>query len=757
MTTENFNESQFDSAQSNSAQSNSAQSSSDQPAPRGREAADALLTAHALGQLEGDEQAVVERLLADPVRHEERRTVDEIGRVAAALRAGQTTDDVPRSPELRRAVVAAIAANGGKAEGGPLESDVVVAPQPAQSRFGRGLALAASLLATVLVMVTAVLVPSLEMQPRMAREIAQRRSEVRTEGVATALQERAKGQPSMSTLASDQLASEKRSATEQVDKSRDRLGAARGTAMPAAPADIAMAAAPAPGARRLAGDRDARELEMQSVGGQRQQQDAQAGERYARFDENRPRTSSEQPLSTFSIDVDTASYANVRRFLTSGRLPPPGAVRIEEMVNYFRYDYPQPVGDRPFSVTLEAAECPWHSGRRLVRIGLAGRDIDRRERPAGNLVFLIDVSGSMAAANKLPLVKQALAMLVEELTENDSVAIVTYAGDAGVKLPAISGDQKGKILAVIEALSPGGSTHGSAGINLAYEQAAERFIPGGVNRVILATDGDLNVGVTSDEALVDLIKRKAEGGTFLTVLGFGEGNLQDAKMEKIADNGNGIYAYIDGAREARKVLVEQLTGSTITIAKDVKIQVEFNPTQVASYRLLGYENRIMAAEDFRNDRKDAGEIGAGHSVTALYEIELVGDGSEGSAGAEPLKYQATQPKPALEAALVDGETSRELLTVKLRWKKPEGDASTLDEVPLVDRGGAFEQASADLRFAGAVAAFGMVLRNSEYKGEATLPLVAKIAAGALGQDRGGYRAEFLDLVRKAETLRDGGR
>ena len=757
MTTENFNESQFDSAQSNSAQSNSAQSSSDQPAPRGREAADALLTAHALGQLEGDEQAVVERLLADPVRHEERRTVDEIGRVAAALRAGQTTDDVPRSPELRRAVVAAIAANGGKAEGGPLESDVVVAPQPAQSRFGRGLALAASLLATVLVMVTAVLVPSLEMQPRMAREIAQRRSEVRTEGVATALQERAKGQPSMSTLASDQLASEKRSATEQVDKSRDRLGAARGTAMPAAPADIAMAAAPAPGARRLAGDRDARELEMQSVGGQRQQQDAQAGERYARFDENRPRTSSEQPLSTFSIDVDTASYANVRRFLTSGRLPPPGAVRIEEMVNYFRYDYPQPVGDRPFSVTLEAAECPWHSGRRLVRIGLAGRDIDRRERPAGNLVFLIDVSGSMAAANKLPLVKQALAMLVEELTENDSVAIVTYAGDAGVKLPAISGDQKGKILAVIEALSPGGSTHGSAGINLAYEQAAERFIPGGVNRVILATDGDLNVGVTSDEALVDLIKQRAAGGTFLTVLGFGEGNLQDAKMEKIADNGNGIYAYIDGAREARKVLVEQLTGSTITIAKDVKIQVEFNPTQVASYRLLGYENRIMAAEDFRNDRKDAGEIGAGHSVTALYEIELVGDGGEGSAGAEPLKYQPPQPKPAPEATLVDGEASRELLTVKLRWKKPEGDASTLDEVPLVDRGGAFEQASADLRFAGAVAAFGMVLRNSEYKGEATLPLVAKIAAGALGQDRGGYRAEFLDLVRKAETLRDGGR
>ena len=773
MTTENFNESQFNSDQFNS----------DQPAPRDREAADTLLTAHALGQLEGDEQAVVERLLADPGRHEERRTVDEIGRLAAALRAGRTNNDLPRSPTLRRAVVAAIAANGGQAERGPLESDIAVAPQPARSRFGKGLALAASLLTAVLVMVTAVLVRPLELQPRMAREIAQRRSEVRTEGVATTLQERvvpdqsvleqSAGKPSnaKAEAASEQLASEKRPATEQVDKSKDRLGAARGTAMPAAPAPMMAAnslrareadavergAAPAPGARRSAGDRDARELEMPSVGGQRKQQDAQAGERYARFDENRPRTSSEQPLSTFSIDVDTASYANVRRFLTSGRLPPPDAVRIEEMVNYFRYDYPQPVGDRPFSVTLEAAECPWHSGRRLVRIGLEGRDIDRRERPAGNLVFLIDVSGSMAAANKLPLVKQALAMLVEELTENDSVAIVTYAGDAGVKLPATSGDQKGKILAAIESLSTGGSTHGSAGINLAYEQAAERFIPGGVNRVILATDGDLNVGVTSDEALVDLIKQKAAGGTFLTVLGFGEGNLQDAKMEKIADNGNGIYAYIDGAREARKVLVEQLTGSTITIAKDVKIQVEFNPAQVASYRLLGYENRIMAAEDFRNDRKDAGEIGAGHSVTALYEIELVGDGGEGSAGAEPLKYQPPQPKPAPEAALVDGETSRELLTVKLRWKQPEGDASTLDEVPLVDRGGAFEQASADLRFAGAVAAFGMVLRNSEYKGEATLPMVAKIAAGALGPDRGGYRAEFLDLVRKAETLRDGGR
>jgi len=734
---------------------------------------DAQLTAYALGQLEGDEHAEIERLLADPARHDARQVVDEFRRMAAVLRSTGTTDELSRSPSLRRAVVVAIAAKGGKTEAADATHPVVaVAPRTRGRSAARWLAIAGSSLAAVLVLVTAVLTVRWEMQPRMAREVALRGSANRLEGDASALREQADGKP---TVATDQLKSES-AAAKQVDKSSVVVGTALpAAAVPrmeakglrareadaveraAAPADIAMAAAPAPEARKSAADRDARAIERQGVGGQAgghaKQQDGQVGERYERFAENGVFSTSEQPLSTFSIDVDTASYANIRRFLSAGRLPPPDAVRIEEMVNYFRYDYPQPAGDRPFSVTIEAAECPWNTGRRLVRIGLEGRDIDRLERPAGNLVFLIDVSGSMAAANKLPLVKQALAMLVEELTENDSVAIVTYAGDAGVKLPATSGDQKGAILAAIESLSSGGSTHGSAGINLAYQQAAERFIAGGANRVIIATDGDLNVGVTSNEALVDLIRQKAASGTFLTVLGFGEGNLQDAKMEKLADNGNGVYAYIDGAREARKVLVEQLTGSTITIAKDVKIQVEFNPAQVASYRLLGYENRIMAAEDFRNDTKDAGEIGAGHSVTALYEIKLVGDGGEGSTGAEPLKYQPAKPKPAPDATLVDGETSRELLTVKLRWKKPEGDASTLDEVPLVDRGGAFEQASADLRFAGAVAAFGMVLRNSEYKGEATLPLVAKIAAGALGPDRGGYRAEFLDLVRKAETLR----
>jgi Ca-activated chloride channel family protein len=366
-------------------------------------------------------------------------------------------------------------------------------------------------------------------------------------------------------------------------------------------------------------------------------------------------------------------------------------------------------------------------------------------------VFLIDVSGSMSAADKLPLVKQGLSMLVDQLTENDSVAIVTYAGAAGLVLPSTSGDEKEKIRAAIDGLAAGGATHGSAGIVLAYEQAAAHFIPGGVNRVLLATDGDLNVGVTGDEALVALVTEKAKGGTFLTVLGVGTGNLQDAKLEKIADRGNGIYAYLDGAREARKVLVEQLAGSTITIAKDVKIQVEFNPAQVASYRLLGYENRLLAARDFRDDKKDAGEIGAGHRVTAIYEVELVGDTAAVVAGAEPLKYQR-QPEPRPEPVAVDPAASRELLTVKLRWKRPEGDTSTLLEVPLSDRGGAFDTASADFRFASAVAAFGMILADGQGRGEATLPMVARIAASALGSDPGGYRAEFLDLVRRAESL-----
>jgi Ca-activated chloride channel family protein len=656
----------------------------------------ARITAYALGDLGAAEAAEVERMLAEPARADERRQVEEVRRVAAALKAGRSEAEAARSADLRRAVVAAATAPRPTwsadmpeitfAPVAPPHHFPPVAPMARRSPWVM-LATLGSLAAAMLVAVT--LFP--------LRQQAARHATPQDAVAKSAIRER-------SSLP-----------------------------VPAAPAS------PAP---RMALDREGAEAPPR-------------GEGYATVVESRFIAPREQPLSTFSIDVDTASYANVRRFLVGGRRPPRDAVRIEELVNYFRYAYPQPQGDEPFSVTVDAAECPWKAGHRLVRIGLQGRDIDRTARPAGNLVFLVDVSGSMQAPNKLALVKQALTMLVEELTENDRVSIVTYAGNAGLVLSPTTGDQKQRILAAIDSLEAGGSTHGSAGIALAYEQAREHFIPGGSNRVILATDGDLNVGVTSTAALIDLIKEKAASGTFLTVLGFGEGNLQDGKMEALADNGNGIYAYIDGVREARKVLVEQLTGSTVTIAKDVKIQVEFNPAQVASYRLLGYENRALAARDFRDDKKDAGEIGAGHSVTALYEVVLVGDEQAAGGGAEPLKYQP-QPQPesrSQEPAPEAANASRELLTVKLRWKRPDGDTSSLLEVPLADRGPAFDAAPADLRFAAAVAAFGMILRESGERGDATLPLVAKITGGALGRDEGGYRAEFLDLVRRAEATK----
>jgi Ca-activated chloride channel family protein len=493
-----------------------------------------------------------------------------------------------------------------------------------------------------------------------------------------------------------------------------------------------------------------------------------SGEQYQPIYENQFTSPTTFPyVSTFSIDVDTASYANMRRFLNAGSLPPPNAVRIEELVNYFSYDYPQPKGGEPFSVNMEAAECPWNAGHLLLRVGLKGKEIHRAERPPSNLTFLLDVSGSMADENKLPLLKTTLLMFVAELTENDRVSIVTYAGDAGLRLPPTRGNEKQKIMAAIESLSSGGSTHGSAGIQLAYEQAAQYFLKEGTNRVILATDGDLNVGVTSDDALVQLIKEKATGGTFLTVLGFGTGNLKDAKLEKLADNGNGLYAYIDGVREGRKVLVEQMSGSLVTIAKDVKIQIEFNPREIASYRLLGYENRMLAAEDFNNDKKDAGEIGAGHTVTALYELVPVG--AKQAAAVQPvavdaLKYQEPGTRgqeptgtpdsrpPTADSRLTEAAASGELLTLKLRYKEPDGDVSKLLEVPLKDRGGSLHAASKDMQFAAAVASFGMILRGSEHRGTSSLPAVAEIAGGAIGEDKNGYRAEFVDLVRKAAAI-----
>ncbi|HZN32542.1 MAG TPA: VWA domain-containing protein [Pirellulaceae bacterium] len=493
------------------------------------------------------------------------------------------------------------------------------------------------------------------------------------------------------------------------------------------------------------------------------QAEGRGTEQYERIIENAFLSPRQQPLSTFSIDVDTASYANVRRFLTGGSLPPVNAVRIEELVNYFKYDYPQPKAGEPFSVNMEVAECPWQTGHLLLRVGLKGKEVAKQERPPSNLVFLLDVSGSMSDENKLPLLKSAMKLLVGELGENDRVSIVTYAGEAGLRLPPTRGHEQSKINAAIDSLSAGGSTNGSAGINLAYEQAAAYFAKGGTNRVILCTDGDLNVGVTSDDALVELIKQKAAGGTFLTVLGFGEGNLKDAKLEKLADNGNGLYAYIDGLREARRVLVEQLTGSTITIAKDVKIQIEFNPQEVAAYRLLGYENRVLAAEDFNNDEKDAGEIGAGHTVTALYELVPAGGAEEPAPAArEQLKYQEPGARrqapvtdhrsPTTDHRLTEAAKSGELLTLKLRYKEPEGTESRLLEHPLKDRGGTFHAASRDMQFAASVASFGMILRGSQHRGSGNLPAVLEIASTSLGDDTGGYRAEFVDLVRKAQSL-----
>ncbi len=459
------------------------------------------------------------------------------------------------------------------------------------------------------------------------------------------------------------------------------------------------------------------------------------------------------PLSTFSIDVDTASYANARRFLNNNQLPPRASVRIEELINYFHYDYPQPDGDTPFSTAMEVATCPWAPEHRLLRVALHGREIQRAARPASNLVFLVDVSGSMQPENKLPLLKRSLALMVDQLSDRDQVSIVVYAGAAGCVLEATH--SKDRIRSALSQLESGGSTHGSAGIQLAYELAEKHFIKGGTNRVLLATDGDWNVGVTDKGDLTGLIERKAKSGVFLTVLGFGMDNLKDDMLEKLADKGNGNYAYIDTLNEGRKVLVDELGATLITIAKDVKIQVEFNPAQIGAYRLIGYENRVMAAKDFADDTKDAGEIGAGHSVTALYELIPAGQEPPATTLNEELKYQKVakvEPAPTVPALAVTDPASKELLTLKLRYKAPDGDKSTLREFPLTDSGHSFANSSRDFRFAAAVAGYGMLLRGSPNKGSANWELIHELATEGKGDDRDGYRAEFVGLVEKARAL-----
>lgn len=455
-------------------------------------------------------------------------------------------------------------------------------------------------------------------------------------------------------------------------------------------------------------------------------------------------TVTEHPLSTFSIDVDTASYANIRRFLRHNQLPPKDAVRIEEMINYFSYDYAPPQGEAAFSVQVDVADAPWQPAHRLARIGLKGREINANQRPASNLVFLLDVSGSMSPSNKLPLLKSAITMLVNHLDERDVVAIVVYAGASGLVLPPTPGDDKEAILNALQQLRAGGSTNGGAGIQLAYDQAVANFIAGGVNRVILATDGDFNVGLTNQGGLVRLIKEKATSGVFLTVLGFGMGNIKDSTLETLSGQGNGNYAYIDTIEEARKVLVTDMVGTLVTIAKDVKIQVEFNPAEVAAYRLIGYENRLMAVQDFNDDRKDAGDIGAGHTVTALYEIIPSGQPVD-LPTVDALKYQ----RPMLQTVAAP---KGELFTLKLRYKEPDGHTSTRLAFPVIDQGHSYAEASVDFQFATAVASFGMLLRDSAYKGQTTFDSVLELATAGLGQDRHGYRRAFVDLVRRAKAV-----
>ncbi len=470
-------------------------------------------------------------------------------------------------------------------------------------------------------------------------------------------------------------------------------------------------------------------------------------EDYSLIVENEFHCPTDEPLSTFSVDVDAASYSNMRRFLAYGQRPPKDAIRIEELINYFDYAYPQPQDDKPIAIYAETGSCPWAPGHKLVHIGIQGKAIPMDDLPASNLVFLLDVSGSMQYEDKLPLVIASFKMLVEQLREKDRVAIVVYAGSSGLVLPSTPGNKKEEIIAALEKLNAGGSTAGAAGIKQAYEVARENFITGGNNRVILATDGDFNVGVSSEGELVRIIEKERESGVFLTVLGFGTGNYMDNKMQELADHGNGNHGYVDNMTEARKVFVNEFGGTLFTIAKDVKIQVEFNPSLVGAYRLIGYENRMLEAEDFNDDLKDAGEIGSNHSVTALYEIIPAGMETAAVRQVDDLKYQKSKNV---------GVTSKtdELMTVKFRYKAPDGDTSRLIEHIIRDTDQAFDLTSVDFRFSAAVASFGMVLRGSSFAGNATIEDVSSWVSHSIGDDVNGYRKEFLGIVHEAKRIPD---
>lgn len=467
-------------------------------------------------------------------------------------------------------------------------------------------------------------------------------------------------------------------------------------------------------------------------------------EEYSHNAENRFKSPVKDPLSTFSIDVDAASYSNIRRFINQGEMPPKDAVRIEEMINYFNYNYPEPTGNDPVRITTEVGICPWNKTHRLVQIGLKARKIESKNLPASNFVFLIDVSGSMFGPTRLELVKSSLRLLVNNLREKDRVAIVTYCGDARVALPSTPGNEKQKIKDALETLTAGGSTAGGAGIKEAYRIAQKNFIAQGNNRIILCTDGDFNVGASSETELENLIESKRKGGIFLTVLGYGMGNYKDNKMQILAQKGNGNHAYIDNIQEANKVLVNEFGSTMYVVAKDVKLQVEFNPAKVQSYRLVGYETRMLNNEDFNDDTKDAGEMGAGHTVTALYEIIPTGTPGNIPGSIDPLKYQT---ETNINAQTIN---SSELLTVKLRYKTPEEEKSKKIEKSVTDMGK--DNVSPDFRFASAVAMFAQLLKDSDFKGEATYDKVIETANKGLSFDPEGYRAEFVRLVQSAKGL-----
>jgi Ca-activated chloride channel family protein len=468
-------------------------------------------------------------------------------------------------------------------------------------------------------------------------------------------------------------------------------------------------------------------------------------EDYDNIVENKFLAATKNPLSTFSIDVDEAAYSNIRRYLENGSMPPAGAVRIEEMINYFDYNYTKPENGDPFTVNTEISDCPWNTQHKLVHIGLQGKEIPVDNLPASNMVFLVDVSGSMDEPNKLPLVQASMNMLVDQLREKDKVAIVVYAGNAGLVLPSTSGVNKIKIKEAIDNLKAGGSTAGGEGIQLAYKTARENFIKEGNNRIILATDGDFNVGPSSDDELVRMVEKERKSGVFLSVLGYGMGNYKDNKMQQLADKGNGNHSYIDNINEARKVLVSEFGSTLFTIAKDVKIQIEFNPAKVQAYRLVGYENRMLAAEDFNDDAKDAGELGSGHTVTALYEVIPVGVKDDFTKSVDPLKYQSNDNK-------IGSSNTNEIMTIKLRYKKPDEDVSKLITHSVIDDHIELVNTSNNFRFSAAVAEFGLLLRSSEYKQQSSYSQIINLAKSSKGNDDNGYRAEFIKLVQAATSL-----